>query len=432
MTRQQELTVQALDSLKKPPFNLTGIKVELEAFFNRRNCRAKCSKNLPECNNGQIACLPCEGRGRMACKTCGYRRFTVCEDCQGRGWRYRKGTTAMVSHRACKGIGTVDCTECGDKDMTCPECKGRKQTACAGSHINLSTDRDCQQLISDRCAAAGIKEWMDENVVFSRVYTDPSVDTEWTVTLKADDVVGVVEALPIMVEAFADLGKAIDMEFDVRGAGLHIAFLNSYGAVYPTDDSVGEDVWQHFDNFKRSMPLLMPALFFLSSHNKRSRPIKFRRPEVVDGDSHEEKWGAIRYYGGALEFRTFETCYDKPMAILDNLLVMSKCVKRYWKPSFVRTGLARKYNGVGFGCEGSRLLSRLYPNKKTEDLMMAGLKLIKPDYRTLDGLLAERQYRPGHYKLTEREDSALRSYLSVWGLSARFDYTGSYITTLVE
>lgn len=248
-------------------------------------------------------------------------------------------------------------------------------------------------------------------VVFARFYNDGSVDSELTFTISLKDPKNIL-MLPMFIKAFNDLAED-EGGMDVSGAGMHMALLNSRDGSYPCNTTQTNS--RRFESFSKSMQLLLPSLYFLASHNGTSRALEYRKPMVRQCEDHHGyyKFNAISYNLGALEFRVFETCYDKPQAIFDNLVVMANCMK-YWKLEYVPSGLETITNSVTFGNDYDDTLLRFYSSTTHLDLLDKGLLLLKPSYYTLEELKEERGFDLSPTKLIEQEkeqaEQASRDY----------------------
>lgn len=382
------MAVRSVQAMKDGQFKLTAIKIELEAHLDRSNSNDYCG----ECNEGHIDCESCEGMCDIGCEECGRGG---CEECNQRG---------RIRCEDCDGRGSVDCPDCG----------------ITGN--NWGSVRVCQNYILSKLAPLGLAEVQPDGsykpvkpLVFARFYNDGSVDSELTATLlmnKAENVL----LLPKLIEAFSDLANEMGSAIDTRRAGMHTALLNSKDGYYETNRSRGkvsgprEGDKTRFKNFKRSMSLLLPALFFLGTSNDKTRAMEFRIPRVSD----IEKYSAIAYRGGAVEFRVFDTCYNNPDAILDNIVTMKNCMK-YWRDTYRKVGVSNIARDVVFGLDGSDKLDRLFVTTTHIDLLNRGLQLLKPSYYSISDVKRQRNFTQNKVKinktLRERQKQALVEYM---------------------
>lgn len=402
--------LNAVSKLKTCQFKTTGIKVELEAQFNRRNSRSH-GRVCEYCDHGEVDCSDCEGSGEIWC----------C-DCDGTGEiRDVDGTIIdcpTCSDDDCDDVGYMTCGYCeGSGRQTCCECDGNYQIddGCDDEDaINWNDNNVCYSYLMERLSGLGLAELRDEERVirhsgmvtnwypvhplkYAEFYTDGSVDSEFTFTLSLRKKEYAL-LLPKIVEIWNDLGREIGQDVVVTGAGLHMALINTPNCIYPssTHDYV------RYDNFQKSMTLLMPALYFLGSSNKDSRPLRYRLPAISDSN----KYSAVAYRGGSLEFRVFDTCYDNPDNILDNLVVMSNCMK-YWTERYTRNFLDKITTQTRFGVDGNNELKRFYVTSEHIDLLNRGLRLIKPEYYTIKQVKEQREFCVTK-RQTKRLDKTIR------------------------
>jgi predicted transcriptional regulator len=235
-------------------------------------------------------------------------------------------------------------------------------------------------------------KWVPKSpLVFSMVYSDGG-DTEWTFTLLVKDAQKAL-LLPKFIEAFNALAAAVREaggynEINIDGAGMHMALLNSPNGEYEWSPS-STDADRRFPNFRKSMQLLIPALYFLGASDGHTRSMNPRTPQIDKND----KYSAIYYQGGALEFRVFDTCYNRPEQILDNLVVMCNSLK-YWSTEYKRNNLNKVTRQVRFGVDksGDHSLARLYQTFEHIELLNNGLKLLKPSYLSISELKKQREF----------------------------------------
>lgn len=241
-------------------------------------------------------------------------------------------------------------------------------------------------------------------VVFARFYNDGSVDSELTFTISLSDPKNIL-MLPMFIEAWNELADGEGGQ-DTSGAGMHMALINSTDCSYPCNMSATNT--NRFSNFARSMQLLLPSLYFLASHNDTSRALEYRLPRIRQcRDRHGySKFNAISYNSGALEFRVFETCYDKPEAIFDNVVVMANSMK-FWRQRYVSPGLENITREnitreINFGNDYDGTLLRFYSSNTHLDLLDRGLAVLKPAYYTIEELKEEREFDVSKDSLEEK------------------------------
>lgn len=385
---KDEILVDMVNKAKLSQFGLTGVKVELEAKFHRDRAPRR-----------RVTCSYCE-EGRYECNDCGGSGHYTCSDCDGEGMIEVDGQETGCncddgydSCDSCDGEGTHLCSRCeGDYvissgDATVPDWNDMKMVhdivlkrlQPLGLSARLTTEDRL-----NRVREFGHIWKPISPLVYSKVYVDGTVDTEMTFTLLLEDSRTIL-LLPKIVQAFVKLKEDIGQGIDVGNAGMHMSLLNSEGAIYPVSHTTEQPAI--FANFQKSMTLLLPALFFLASSNEKCRGMAFRTPVV----SNNHKYSAIAYRGGGLEFRVFETCYENPEGILDNMVVMLNCLK-YWTRTYTRNHLDQVTHEVLFGLDGSDELKRLYVTNEHIELLNRGLKLIKPSYYSIQELKKQRNF----------------------------------------
>lgn len=255
-------------------------------------------------------------------------------------------------------------------------------------------DDNCYSDIMKRLRHFGLA---DDNLnpksplMYAQFYNDGSVDSEFTFTLLLDNPENIF-LLPTIMDAWNGFCAEVTAQPDVEGAGMHMALLNSAGGDYPT--RMSQDNIIRFGNFKRSMTLLLPTLYFLGTHTHLSRALEYRRPEIHMSDASHgySKFNAVTYKDGALEFRIFDTCYHNPLAILDNVVVIANTMK-YWKSTYLNPGLDKIARRVNFGNDSSYELSRFYTSLQHIDLLNQGLLLLKPAYYSIKQLKQQRNFK---------------------------------------
>jgi hypothetical protein len=261
----------------------------------------------------------------------------------------------------------------------------------------------------DNCDICG--EWNDDfahihnpfpGIVYARCYNDGSVDTEITFTVSLATPSNVL-LLPKMLAAFDEYCRDYGDNYDVEGAGMHMALINTPHCDYPGYGN--QDNMNRFRNFRKSMQLLLPALYFLSAHSENTRGLSYREPRIETTDNHHgrDKFSAVNYTHGAVEFRVFDTCYDQPEDILDNVVVIANCM-RYWRRGYMPSGLETITPSVSFGCGNGYGLERLYSTVEHIDLLNAGLRKLKPSYYTITELKQQRKFAVSKAGYQQRVD----------------------------
>lgn len=378
---KRSVILEAIDSVKKGTFHATGIKLELEAQFNRGRA--------PRAGNG---CSDCDGSGYYTCEHCGgdWEDYSGCSECEG-------GCDDCTD-------GYVDCDECTEGRNRCNYCE-IPDNSDAPLH-NWRSEPYCQDWLFEQLASLKLAEkntigkpgWKSNYgmwrpklpLVFGKFYNDQSVDSEFTFTLSLQNSKDVF-LLPKIIEIWNRLGEAIGQGVDLAGAGMHTAWLNDPDCYYSRQQKASDKQYNQFRNFQRSMSLMMPALFFLASPDEKSRPLKFREPVVGCPELGGNKYSAVAYRSKALEFRVFNVCYDNPEQILDNIVVMKNCM-RYWTNKYRPSGLGKIVQETSFGHDMDDSLKRFYCTADHIDLLNAGLKRLKPAYYSVKQIKSQRKF----------------------------------------
>lgn len=424
--------LSSVDELKGK--GVTGIKIELEAQMFR-------NRSTPQGGDGEDICDDCDDDGEVRCDTCDGEGETTCSRCDGRGRvdvprssisTATPVTTSLMSDLGLLETETATCDRCdGLGDIPCNNCDSHGYVDCPNevhSEERTSTDwrleRSCFNWLMDKIAEKTESQrrgpttsngqpnpfpWMR----YARFYNDGSVDSELTATIKLDNPENVL-FLPKLIEAFKELGDAIGQGFEVSGAGMHTALIFSSDCSYPTDsaDHPGQATRlpeTHLRNFKRSVTQLLPALYFLGASDGVSRGLRYRLPFVsVDfrADAYSlprgPKYSAVTYRQGAIEFRIFDTCYEKPDVSLDNVVVIANCM-RYMQGQYRSPGIDKIVKQISFGNETNSRLDRFYETEQMLDVLDIGIEAIKPPYLTVDEVKQQRQFSRTKHDLANLE-----------------------------
>lgn len=240
---------------------------------------------------------------------------------------------------------------------------------------------------------------------YAQFYNDGSVDSELTFTLSLENSKDILK-LPDIVEAWNKfMGMVVDdveESAEIDGSGMHMAWINDPTCNYNSHDRPNSKRMAQFKNFRKSMQLLLPAMYFLASADDTARGLDYRKPQVECGDEDSTrrarsfydrfKYSAISYRNCALEFRAFDVCYNKPEQILDNVVVMKNCL-RYWRNNFKSSGLERIAKRITFGNDSSQKLERFYCTTQHIDLLNAGLRKLKPSYISIKQAKEQRGFK---------------------------------------
>lgn len=367
---------QSPDSLAKAISYIKGkgfthLKLELEGNLRRDSdnyCDSCGGDGYYDCECDDLTCDTCEGDSRI-CVEHGYRGNCP-DDCQH----------LTQTCDTCGGNGYFDC----DVDHNCDYCNGSGRS---GTHL---TDEYCESAILN-----SVSPEAREALTYGRFYCDGSVDSEYTFTIPIEH----ARLVPEFMEAFKELSDETEHLDDIN-AGLHISVLTE--GKYPCSIPLKST---HLRNFEREVPKLLPALFFLGSHNYKSRHLRFRTPKV----GHEKSgYPAVNIYRGAIEFRLFQPCFDKPEAVFEYIETISKTLKFYGTPT-----LKDIYFKEFVFPEGKEVISRFYTTPEQVSVLDQGLKVLKPAGKTIEQLKRQRGFKFDHkttLKAKSKEQIAYQEY----------------------
>lgn len=368
---QRDELRSAIESIKTCDYRGTAIKVELEANLNRDYY-----------DDDDSYCEECNGEGYRYCEECEEEGYNRCPDECDYGVIYNADLEEDEECTAdgCEN-GWVRCeNHCEDGTVTCSYCDGSGRGEPDEDSENWTNER-CKQFILNHVPQAA-----KEALIFSMFYVDGSVDSEFTFTLPIDNAHMVV----YFIEAFNALAEAIGHGCTTARAGMHTAILNSRNGSYPAGNSLND---RKIQNFANALEPLMPALYFLASSDRNARSLGYRGPRVGEG-----KNCAVNYYHGCFEYRIFETCYQRPLAFIDNIIVIANTL-RYYKDTPTNTSMKIGELGLKDG-EG---LERFYYTIKHVEALERGLRVLKPKYKSIDQLKSERNLDISLSKFRERE-----------------------------
>lgn len=391
---KHDVVVQAIQTMKEGQYKLTGIKIELEAQMNRGN-------------SDRNTCYECDGDWEgESCYSCddGWTGCSYCDD----GEVIENDEPVTCGN--CEGSGRVLCDDC-DGDGYLANCEYCDEGYTEGDETSFGSTTYCQQWILERLAPLGLAEKDDNDeykpkhpLVYARFYNDGSVDSELTYTLSLDDPKNVL-LLPAISDVFKELADEIGEGMDVSGAGMHITLIKDSNCEYPSKESQ-EGTRDRLDNFYKNMQMLIPALYFLGTSDDKTRGLRYRAPKISTGQDMFDngKYSAIVYRGRSLEFRVFDTCYDNPEAVFDNIVVIKNAMK-FWTMQPIKHSLTKLSKRVRFGVDNSDELSRLYITEEHVELLNRGLRILKPSYYTVTELKKQRKFSvtKRHAKARERK-----------------------------
>lgn len=361
---QKEELDRALASMADGEYGATAVKFELEAQLNR-----------PANGDDERYCGDCDGNGYTYCTDGCEDGYFPCPDQCTDGYTDEDQENEC---EACDGQGEIVCESCDGQDREdCATCDGTGSVP--NSERNWTTDGDtdgdeygtCSEFIFNH-----VPPEAKDALVFSRFYNDGSVDSEFTFTLMLEH----AHMAVYFVEAFKAMADEIGNGLDTSGAGMHIAVLNSADGNYPHGNELDEEC---ADNFVEAMTPLLPAMFFLASATRESRGLRYRPPKIDTSD----KYVAISGYHDCFEYRVFETCYKKPLALIDFLIVIAKTLEFYkQEPTDTRLRLGT------LGFKDGEGVDRFYYTLEHVKALQEGLKWLKPDYKSIKKLGEERGF----------------------------------------
>lgn len=411
----------------------THLKIECEAQLGRGGYDDYDDSYCDHCDEGSVECGECYGSGEFDCSNCdGSGSITDPHD-----------STHTIDCPECSGIGRIGCGECEDGYYTCGECDGNWERSrsssddeswgnplvCLDYILNyLGLAPDAQYVDNEIAERANASDWLR----YIRFYNDHSVDSEVTATIDLRNHENVFKSVDL-INAFASFAEAVGGTFDTSGAGLHMAFIFNEDGHYPDNSSRLPD--DQLLNFSRSMKQLLPALYFLGATNETTRDLHYRQPNIstglnpvegYNGFDRNHKYSAIYYRGHAMEFRVFDTCYDRPEQVLDNFVVMSNSLK-FLSDKYKSPGLEKKIARYQFGNDLNRELNRLFVEETHLDMLSRGLQKLKPSYYTVNDLKKQRSFKlnKGTLKtVVKKEEVKAKNAYDEY--SERFDFSLIY------
>lgn len=251
-----------------------------------------------------------ETADRIDCTECDATGRADCDYCDGSG---------LVADA--EGVLRDECVICyGDGTTYCEPCNGDGYTL---EYHHLSNEDDIHAWLSD---------WLQANrpnayqaLLYSKFEYDGTVDSEYTLAVRVSD----VRYFPDYVDAIralcAEFGNELSIGYRTRrSAGLHISIVPCSEWNKRTLNT------EKLDNFERQAEKLLPMLYAIGTADGASRSFQYRRPRV----SREDKYNAIfTHYGKYIEYRLFETCYDRPGAIVEYMTAIAHTLKFYADPT---------------------------------------------------------------------------------------------------
>lgn len=232
---------------------------------------------------------------------------------------------------------------------------------------------------------------------YAEFYEDGSVDSEltYTISIRGDDMAKSYEAMKDYIHAFKALADEIGNGMETEGAGMHISVLNSEDGNYPGGNSVDS---VKTGNFMKAMTPLMPAFMFLASCDYVSRGLHYRAPRVA-----RDKYNAI-HISSSFEYRAFETCYQDVERLGDYLVVIAQSLQ-FYKKDLVVPAFMGKIGKLGFNASGEGV-GRFYVTADHMKALYDGLKILKPNYYTIEDLKKQRNFK-GDLKSLETKEKTM-------------------------
>jgi hypothetical protein len=350
---------------KASQYGITGVKIELEGVLRRQSGRRRPACTNEDCSNGDV---------------------------------YNDDI---------------------DEYERCPTCHGMPDL----DSEQWSNDSFCGQWLLRYLSQYDLAEKVEHQwkvkhpLVYLKFYTDPSVDSEVTATLSLKESENIF-LLPKLLEAWNALGEAVGNGISTENAGMHMALLNHPDCYYSRGRDLSNRDAGRYNNFRKSMNLLMPALFFLGTGGDTTREMHFRMPRVS-----VDKYSAIHVSGDSLEFRVFDPCYDDPDQLLDNFVVMRNCT-RFWRTNYMSPRLDKIASSIKFGNDKGDKLTRFYTSYNHIDILNAGLRKLKPAYRSIQELKTQRKFTVSRHEIRKGfKDAAHKAKIAYQEYEDRFNWS---------
>ena len=289
----------------------------------------------------------------------------------------------------CDGRGYVNTTDDGgyDYENECSACDGTGIVECEGEEYS---ETFCHDYLMEKLSHLGLARYDSDNTVrlnkrgvsshwipipplmYFEFYYDGSVDSEATYTMATE---GLKYSVAI-TEMFNDLADEIGNGLQIENAGFHIALLTS--SDYPSRVRLPED---KIGNFRTEVTKLLPALFIACTSGDFTRELRFRAPQISTDniDYGENKYSAIYTHGDTcLEYRLFETCYQRPEAIYEYFGVILKTLAYYNNPSKKVTPV-----GIAYQVYNDEGLLGFTKTPSQCEVLRKTLNLVRPNGYTL-------------------------------------------------
>lgn len=282
-----------------------------------------------------------------------YNSAQPCTPCEGRGFITQLNGQGMPSFN-------IECTDCHGRGIT-----GN------GRSYSFGSESQCQDFISDH-----ISEEARKAINFMYFYNDHSVDSELTFTLPVKHSELILE----VIAAWNLLAEKNGNGMNVEGAGMHISVLPTGN--YPCRGTLPAT---KIANFRQEVTKLLPALFVAGASGDFTRLFNFRVPRI----SNSEKYSAIFTHGDScLEYRLFETCYQRPEAIFEFIGVIARTLEFYIDPTKKVTTLGKEF--PFFEGEGLKGFNRL---PEQVEILKKTFAHVKPDNMTIKEFIEKRNVK---------------------------------------
>lgn len=326
-----------------------------------------------------------------------------CDNCSGDGWFDCDSDHDEIrdDEGNLTGDYELSCEHCEEGHVDCSDCDGRGRW---DNDDNWGLN-ECENYILDHVSQA----CRDATVYTGFIY-DGSVDSEFKFTVPLS-----IEGLGYAIEyikAFKRLSGAIGEGLDVKGAGMHITVLRSESGSYPIGNPSLKESWLY--NFESNMDKLMPALLLLASPDYRSRGLNYRMPKCGRGQHRF----AIDVAGGgrcgALEWRVFETCYDRPEMLFDYICTIAKGLQ-FYAPKIKQVKCPRRIGELVFVDDQAKYgLHKYYTTEKHLTALDWGLDYLIPDHRSKQEVYKLRNFRVTPEVLAKTKARILQKVEEEW------------------
>lgn len=290
---------------------------------------------------------------------------------------------------ACKGRCVVDTLDGHGRKSGIEEC-----TACGGIGVigdsrtyDFYQDEDCQAFIMKY-----VSKEANKAINFKRFYRDGSVDSELTFTLPIDNPEYIIE----VINAWNKFVQVNGNGQDVQGAGMHICVLQS--SIYPPRKHLKEP---NLSNFKSEVTKLLPALYVAGTSGNFTRGLRFRGAFI---SPQKRPYPAIHTVSDTcLEYRLFETCYERPETIYEYIGVIARTLEYYIDPSKKVISLGKE-----FPIYDKHHLSGFIGSAEQVEILKKQFRHVRPAGMTDKEFLGKREIELKVTKLREAERDKLK------------------------